>query len=409
MSPTSAPGVGRLILLSALMGFASISTDFYLPAMPTMARDLAVSQGEMQWSISGYLVGFSAGMLVWGPLADRFGRKRPVAAGLVLFIIGSAGCALCQSGTALLLWRLIQATGACAGVVLSRAMVRDLIEGPRAAQMLSTLITIMAVAPLIGPWAGAQIMVLSSWRVIFWTLVFIGLVTLAGLAVTDETLPPTRRRRQTLSAAMRAYAGLLSERATLGYAGTGACLYAAVYAYIAGTPFAFITYYHLPAAHYGLLFGTGIAGIMLVNQINIRLLPRLRQTSLLRSGAGLAAASGLLTALAGYTGWGGLWGLAVPLFVLVSSSGLIVANSVAGALAAHPHRAGAVSALVGALHYGSGCLSTALVGLCANGTPAPMGAIIGLCGLGCAVFAGAVLQTGPRVGGPVQVTSAAGS
>jgi len=287
--------------------------------------------------------------------------------------------------------------------------VRDLIEGPRAAQMLSTLITIMAVAPLIGPWAGAQIMALSSWRVIFWTLVVIGLITLAGLAVTEETLPPARRTHQTLSTAMRAYAGLLSERATLGYAGAGACLYAAVYAYIAGTPFAFITYYHLPAAHYGLLFGTGIAGIMLVNQINIRLLPRLRQTSLLRSGAGLAAASGLLTALAGYTGWGGLWGLAVPLFVLVSSSGLIVANSVAGALAAHPHRAGAVSALVGALHYGSGCLSTALVGLCANGTPAPMGAIIGLCGLGCAAFAGAVLQTGPRVGGPVQVTSAAGS
>jgi len=294
-------------------------------------------------------------------------------------------------------------------VVLSRAMVRDLFEGSRAAQMLSTLITIMAVAPLIGPWAGAQIMVLSSWRVIFWTLVFIGLVTLAGLAVTDETLPPTRRRRQTLSAAMRAYAGLLSERATLGYAGTGACLYAAVYAYIAGTPFAFITYYHLSAGQYGMLFGTAIAGIMLVNQINIRLLPHLRHTSLLRAGAGLAGASGLLTALAGYTGWGGLWGLAVPLFVLVSSSGLIVANSIAGALAAHPQRAGAVSALVGALHYGSGCLSTALVGLCADGTPAPMGTMIGLCGLGCGLFSWAVLQTGPRGSGPVQVTSAAGS
>ncbi|MDB6034127.1 MAG: drug transporter protein, partial [Verrucomicrobiales bacterium] len=175
-SPSARAEAGRhswrvLLILSALMGFASISTDLYLPAMPTMGRALRAGTGTVEWTISGYLIGFSLGQLLWGPIGDRLGRRLPVALGLILFVIGSAGCALADSAWGMIGWRVLQAVGACAGVVLARAMVRDLYEGDRAAQMLSTLMAVMAIAPLLGPIVGGQILALAGWRAIFWTLV----------------------------------------------------------------------------------------------------------------------------------------------------------------------------------------------------------------------------------------------
>ncbi|MDE1150572.1 MAG: MFS transporter [Azospirillaceae bacterium] len=148
-----------LAILSALMGFASISTDLYLPAMPAMGRALNTDTGTVELTVSGYLIGFSLGQLVWGPIGDRYGRRLPVAIGLVLFIIGSAGCALAPTAGAMIGWRVVQAVGACAGVVLARAMVRDLYAGHRAAQMMSTLMTVMASPHCWAPsWAA------KSWR-----------------------------------------------------------------------------------------------------------------------------------------------------------------------------------------------------------------------------------------------------
>ena len=155
-------GIRVLAILSALMGFASISTDFYLPAMPTMAAALHTDAGTIGLTISGYLVGFSAGQLLWGPVSDRYGRRAPIWVGLLLFVIGSVGCALSGSAWTMIWWRVVQAGGASAGVVLSRAMVRDLYVGNSAAKMLSTLITVMAIAPLLGPILGAHIMALGG-------------------------------------------------------------------------------------------------------------------------------------------------------------------------------------------------------------------------------------------------------
>ena len=376
-------GLRVLAVLSALMGFASISTDFYLPAMPTMAAALRSDAGTMEFTISGYLVGFSLGQLFWGPIGDRYGRRIPVAIGLILFVVGSAGCGLAGSAGAMIGWRLVQAVGACAGVVLSRAMVRDLYAGNRAAQMLSTLITVMAIAPLLGPILGGQILAVAGWRAIFWTLVGVGLLTLGALAWLPETLPPERRNRAPLSGALAGYVALLRDRRLLGYAGAGGFLYAGLFAYIAGSPFAYITYHHVPPQLYGLLFGIGIVGIMGTNLINARLVTRVGAERMLLWGAGAAALSAIVLAVAARTHAGGLAGLAVPLFVFISSTGFIVANSIAGAMAGFPDRAGAVSALVGAIQYGSGVLGSALVGLLADGTPWPMGCVMGLCGLGC--------------------------
>ncbi len=379
---TGPAGWRVLAILSALMGFGSISTDLYLPAMPAMGPDLAAGTGVMEWTVSGYLIGFSLGQLLWGPIGDRLGRRLPVAIGLVLFVIGSAGCALSGSAGVMIGWRIVQAVGACASVVLARAMVRDLYQGGRAAQMMSTLLTVMAIAPLVGPMLGGQILVLAGWRAIFWTLVGVGLLTLAALATLPETLPPARRNRESLGRALLRYVNLLGRRRLLGYAGAGGFLYGGIFAYVAGSPFAFITYHHVPARLYGLLFGAGIVGIMAANFLNARLVLRLGTDRLLTAASAAAAAAGVLAAVAAYSGWGGLWGLVVPLFVFISTSGFIIANSIMGALAGFPERAGAVSALVGAMQYGSGFIGSALVGAFADGTPWPMGWVIALAGVG---------------------------
>lgn len=376
------------VVLSTLMAFASISTDLYLPAMPTIGQSLKADPGMMEWTISGFLIGFSVGQLFWGPIGDRFGRRIPVAVGLVLFVIGSAGCALAESAWAMIGWRVVQAVGACSGVVLARAMVRDLYEGERAAQMLSTLMTIMAVAPLMGPILGGQVLAIAGWRAIFWLLVGIGTITLIALATLPETLPVHHRRREPIGSALIGYMGLLTDRRLLTYAGAGGFFYAGMFAYIAGTPFAYISYYHVAPHFYGALFGTGIVAIMATSVANAKLVPKIGSRVLLVRGTAIAAGAGLLLAIAARQGWGGLVGLVVPLFVFVGMAGFIIANSIAGALSNFPERAGAASALVGALQYGCGIAGSGLVGVFADGTPWPMAAIIALAGIGsllCAV------------------------
>ncbi|WP_349999121.1 multidrug effflux MFS transporter [Stenotrophomonas lacuserhaii] len=376
-----------LAVLGALMGFASISTDFYLPAMPAMAIALHATSGMLAFSITGYLIGFSVGQLFWGPVSDKFGRRLPVAAGIVLFVIGSAGCALSDSAETIIGWRIIQALGASACVVISRAIVSDLYKGARAARMLSTLMVVMAIAPLLGPLVGAQVAAWAGWRAIFWLLVALGLAALAALYTIPETLSPLRRQAGLLSGAFARYARLLTERRILAYAGAGGFFYAGMFAYIAGTPFAYIIYHHLPAQYYGLHFGAGILGIMGTNVLNARLVARMGADRLLIVGALIAALAGTASAVAAWTDWGGLWGLLLPLFVFVSCTGLIVANSVAGALAGFSMEAGSVSAVVGALQYGSGIAGSGLVGLFTDGTPRPMGWIVALAGIGCLMCA----------------------
>jgi DHA1 family bicyclomycin/chloramphenicol resistance-like MFS transporter len=381
-APAAQHGTRVLAILSALMGFASISTDFYLPAMPTMEAALHTDAGTVGLTISGYLVGFSAGQLLWGPVSDRYGRRAPISVGLILFVIGSVGCALSGSAWTMIWWRVVQAGGASAGVVLSRAMVRDLYVGNRAAQMLSTLITVMAIAPLLGPILGAQIMAVAGWRAIFWTLVAVGVATLASLVYLPETLPSIKRNGEPLSGALVRYGKLLRNRTLLGYGGAGGLFYGAMFAYVAGTPSAYITYHHVPAQLYGLLFGVGILGIMATNTVNGRLVMRYGSDWLMLRGTAAAALFGVAAAVAAWTDWGGLAGLAIPLFLFVSATGFVVANSIAGAMAGYPERAGAISALVGAMQYGSGMICSALVSAFTDGTPKSLGGVVALAAVG---------------------------
>ena len=371
-----------LATLGLLMAFASISTDLYLPAMPAMESAMHASSGMIELTISGYLIGFSLGQLVWGPIGDRFGRRLPVAIGLILFIIGSAGCALSVNVDALIAWRVVQAAGACASVVLARAMVRDVYAGARAAQMMSRLMTVMTVAPLVGPNLGGFILHLASWHAIFWTLVGVGLLALAALYFLPETLPASRRSQVPLLHALGRYSMLLKQRRLLGYAGAGGFFYGGMFAYIAGTPFAYISYHHVPPQHYGMLFALGIVGIMATSLLNARWVARWGGDRLMRTGTVMAALAGLLAVYDASADRGGLPGLVLPLFIFVSATGLIVANSISGALNSFPQFAGSVSALIGSIQYGAGIIASGLVAFFANGTPLPMSVVIAVCGLG---------------------------
>ena len=277
-------------VLSGLMAFSAISTDIYLPAMPTIARELHGGAGSVELTISSYLFGFASGQLLWGPLGDRFGRRQPVTVGLIFFTLGSVGCALATSVPMMIVWRVVQAVGASAAVALSRAMVRDLATGPRAAQMLSTLMIVLSIAPLLGPLLGGQIVTYLGWRAIFWLLVGIGVVTPLAVLTLPETLPPERRTSVSIARALRGYLELLGRREVLGYIGVGGFFYAGLFAYIAGTPSAYIDYFGVGEQLYGLLFGAGALGMMISNAWNTRIVGRLsKNATSLRSNMAVAA------------------------------------------------------------------------------------------------------------------------
>lgn len=376
------PRFWLLSILAVLLGFASISTDLYLPALPAMGAAMGADQGTLELTISGYLLGFSIGQLFWGPLSDRFGRRVPLLAGLALFVAGSAGCALAIDPWTMVGWRLVQAVGASAGVVLARAMVRDLYDRNQSARVLSTLMTVMAIAPLVGPTVGGQILALSSWQAIFWTLVVIGSATSLAVLSLPETLAKVARHAGTPWETVAGYIPLLRNRPYLGHVGVGAFFYAGIFAYVAGTPFAYITYYGLAPELYGLLFAASTIGLMIANVVNARLVTRLGSDRMLLIGTCAATLFGLATALVSATGWGGLFGLAATLVLFISMNGLILANSIAGALSSTEAGSGTASALAGFAQYGGGVVGSAAVSAFANGTPAPMGCVVAVAGLG---------------------------
>jgi DHA1 family bicyclomycin/chloramphenicol resistance-like MFS transporter len=381
-----APDWRIFIVLSAIMALGAISTDVYLPAMPALSEAFHTGAGQVQMTLTSYLIGFSLGQLLWGPIGDRYGRLNPIAAGIALFIIGSVGCAMSGSASQMTAWRVLQAVGACAGPVLTRAMVRDLFDRERAAQMLSTLMLIMGVAPLLGPLVGGQILTFWSWQGIFWSLAAFGVLTLVGSAHLWETLPTSKRNREPLTAALAEYIQLARSRQLFGYALSGGFFYGGVFAYLAGTPFAYIEYYHVPPQDYGLLFGVNIVGMMAANLLNARLVMRLGAVRIFRFGTCVAALAAAGLALNIWFDWG-LAGLAAALFFYVSALGFIVANSIAGALSAFPRAAGSASALLGAFHFGFGMLAVVMVGWLADGTPRTMALIVAACGVGCFVSA----------------------
>lgn len=380
----SQTGLTFILILSGLMAFTSLSTDIYLPAMPTMAEDL---QGNVELTVTGFLIGFAIAQLIWGPISDHLGRRKPLFIGMVFFIIGSAGCAMSTSITQIVFWRVFQALGACTGPMLARAMIRDLFARTRAAQMLSTLVLVMAIAPIAGPLIGGQIIRLSTWHSVFWLLVVIGALMFISLNWLPETLPEEKRVKASLAGAFRHYRSLLANGHFMRYTLSLTCYYVAAYAFITGSPFVYISYYHVDPQHYGWLFALNIVGVMAMSVVNRRLVQRHALEQLLKYATMLAALAAVALALLVKLESGGVVAIIITVFLFFSMHGIIAATSTAAALDAVPNIAGSASALIGALQYGSGIISSLLLTAFSDGTPWTMAWIIALFTLLSAILA----------------------
>lgn len=363
-----------LLILSALMAFTSLSTDIYLPAMPTMERQL---NGDAELTITGFLIGFSLAQLIWGPVSDRIGRKLPLFIGIVLFVIGSVGCALSESMSAVVFWRVFQAIGACVGPMLSRAMIRDRFAQSQAAQMLSTLTIIMAIAPIAGPFIGGGLLKVASWHWIFWLLAVIGVLMFITIFKLPETLPIEKRASGSLWNAFKNYRTLLANATFMRYTLSVTFFYVAAYAFITGSPFVYIDYFGVAAQNYGFLFGLNIIGIMSLSFLNRKLVSRFALSKLLVVSSLVAFVASAVFFVLAWANVGGIWSVIVPMFVMFSMNGIIAACANAAALAAVPNQiAGSAAALLGSLQYGSGIISSLLLAVFSSGTPFTMAWII---------------------------------
>ena len=382
----ASPGPLFIAALGVLMCFGPMAIDMYLPALPAIGLAFKVGQDKVQWSLSAFFLGFGVGQIVWGALADWLGRRRPVAAGILLYGIGCIGCSLTNDIGHLAVWRFVQALGACAGPVLARAMVRDVFGRDRAASVLSLMMLVMGVAPMVAPLIGGHILLVGTWRTIFWVQACFVIVAFAGLVSLPETLPLGRRQPARIGGMAYAYVRLLADRRYLGYALSSSFIYGGMFAYVSGTPFVYIELFGVRPENYGYLFGVNIVGMIIVNTVNSRVVLRFGTDRVLRMGCLLAAIVGL--ALLGFavTGLGGLVTIATTLFLFMALTGMIAANAMAGGMSILPEIAGSASALTGALQFVFGAIAGSAVGSLANGTAVPLAGVICACGLASALF-----------------------
>ncbi len=356
-------------ILGALMAFTSLSTDIYLPAMPQMAQEL---NGNVELTVTGFLAGFALAQLIWGPMSDRIGRKIPLFIGMILFVIGSIGCALSQSIEQIVFWRVFQALGACTGPMLGRAMIRDLYGRTQAAQMLSTLMVIMAIAPIAGPLLGGQIIKFSTWHSIFWLLASIGGLMFLTLFFLPETHPVEKRTKASVMNTFANYRQLLGNLQFMRYTLCVTFFYVAAFTFIVGSPFVYISFYGVDAQHYGWLFALNIVGVMGLSFINRNLVKRFSLDHLLKSTTAIATVALIILCILFYEQVGGIYSIIAMVFIFFSMNGMIAANSTAAALDGVPEMAGSASALIGSLQYGSGIISSLLLAWLSTGTPQTM-------------------------------------
>ena len=370
-----------ILILGALSAFGPLAIDFYLPGFPAMAQAFATDEKHIQLTLAVYFLGLSIGQLVYGPIADRFGRRVPLLVGVGLFTAASFACAFAPSLDWLIGARFVQALGGCAGMVLSRAIVSDKCDAVGSAKVFSQLMLVMGLAPILAPMLGGLLVNVYGWQAIF--IVLTGFSALAALAVAlglPESLP-ANVPRQPLSGALRQYSRLLKDREYLGHALTGGIAMAGMFAYIAGSPFVFIKLYGVPAEHYGWLFGSNAAGFILVAQINARLLAKRGPAFLLSRMVWVYLAAGLTLLGVSALHTAQLWPLLIPLFICIASLGCIIPNASACAMSGQGARAGSASALLGCLQFSVAAAAAWLVGVLHEGSAMPMAMVISLCGI----------------------------
>ncbi|MER6959599.1 multidrug effflux MFS transporter [Streptomyces sp. NPDC000618] len=367
------------LVLGGLTATPPLSMDMYLPALPDVTRSLHAPAATVQLTLTACLAGMALGQMVVGPMSDRWGRRRPLLAGLAVYVVATALCALAPTIELLVAFRLLQGLAGAGAIVIARAIVRDLYDGVAMARFFSTLMLISGVAPIVAPLIGAQILRATDWRGVFVLLTVVGLV-LAGVVWTrlPETLPVARRHKGGVGEALRSMRRLLADLRFTGYMLTGGFTFAALFAYISASPFVVQEIYGASPQTFGLLFGVNSIGLVVVGQINGKVLVgRVRLDKVLAVGLTVVvlAAAALLLMTTGVFGEVGLAPVAVALFVLMSAMGVTMPNAQTLALMRVRHSAGSASALLGTSSFLIGAIASPLVGIAGEHTAVPMAVV----------------------------------
>ena len=368
-----------VVILASLTAFSPLSIDMYLPSFPQIAADFGVEIADVELSLATFFIGLAFGQLLYGTATDRFGRKTPLYVGLTIYCIASILCAFAPNVETLIVLRLFQALGACGGIVIARAMVRDLFDHSESARVFSLLMLIMGVAPILAPLIGGYVALFFGWQAIF---IVVSIISAICLMAVYRFLPETRQPNPNvrLGKTFGIYLNILKDREFLSFTLAGGFAMAGMFAYITGSPFVFIELFGVPAQYFGWIFGVNALGMIALSQINGRIVRSVNPTKILRVCLAITAFFSLLLILAGVFGFG-LWGVAILIFFYVGSLGMILPNATAGALAEQTENAGSASALIGTLQYGLAAIASSLVSYFNNGTSFAMTTLIGVCGL----------------------------
>jgi len=380
-----APPIRLILWLGLLTAFSPLAIDMYLPAFPQMERDLVAAPGRVELTLSFFLAGLAAGQYVIGPFSDRFGRRAPLLIGCGVYALASLLCPLAPTVEWLIALRFVMGFSGAAGLVVSRAVVRDLYDESRSANVYSFMMMITGIAPIVAPLIGGFLLEQFQWHAIFWTLAAIGIV--CGAAVMfdlPETLPFEGRVRQSIAVVVKRSAAILLDSRFIGYALAIGFSYGALFAYITGSPKTYISYFGVSPQAFSGYFASNAVVLLITAQLNRTLLRRFSPHALLRFAAIVALAGGVT--LLGLSATGrGFWPFHVTLGVCIGTLGLIFPNATAAAMAPFGREAGSASAVLGLLQYIIGAFAGAAVGLLNGATPVAMAAVLAACEAG--VFA----------------------
>ncbi len=388
--------LGEILLLGGLTAFGSVSMDMYLPAIPSLVRTLNTTPAAAQQTVSIFLIGLAVGQLVYGPVSDRVGRRGPILFGVGVYLVASLGCALAPSIAPLIVFRLLQALGACAGMVIARAVVRDRYQDHEVLHVFSLLTLVMGSAPILAPLIGGWVLTVANWRWIFGVQSLFALViTACAFFFLPESRSDATRIRALSERPLASYLALLRAPRLLGLMLNGAFANVALFAFITAAPELVITHYHVPAAYFGWIFGVNVTGMMAAGQINARLARRIPGETLLHASNAVALGCATLMVLGAITGWGGMLGVLIPLWFVMASLGFSQPNASAAAMSVDRERAGATAALLGATMFGVGSLAGVATSLFDDGTAKPVALVI-WCGLLIAVAIGQLTRRRQR-------------
>ena len=366
-------------MLSAIGPF---SIDMYLPGFPAIAADLHTTVAHVALSLSSFFIGISAGQLLYGPLLDRYGRKRPLYIGLSVYLLASIGCALCTSVDALIALRLVQAIGGCAGMVASRAMVRDLFPVKENAKIFSLLMLVIGVSPIIAPTLGGYVTAAFGWHYIF---IILTIMSALILAAVHFALPESRKPDLTVSLLpapiIKGFLSVFKEPQFYTYAFTGAIAAAGLYAYISGSPHVFMELYKVTERQYGWIFAGIALGLITCSQLNIFLLRRFKSEQIIRVALFCQTLAGITLVLGTAFHLLGLFSTIFFILIFLSCQGFVFPNSAALSMAPFSRNAGTASALMGGIQLAVGALTSGIVSVLTNSTTLPMAGVMASCAL----------------------------